>query len=122
MIARLVGRFRGHTILGALYALGMKASGSIAALVMFALSSWTMGISDFGELAVVFAVVSLAAVISVLGQDILIQRAWGEYVGHRPDLAAGALRFGLAVTSVGALVSSSLFVVVAHRVDGRRSR
>ncbi len=119
MIARLVGRFRGHTILGALYALGMKASGSIAALVMFALSSWTMGISDFGELAVVFAVVSLAAVISVLGQDILIQRAWGEYVGHRPDLAAGALRFGLAVTSIGALVSSSLFVVVAHRVDGR---
>lgn len=119
MIARLVGRFRGHTILGALFALGMKAGGSIAALVMFALSSWTMGITEFGELAVVFAIVSLAAVISVLGQDILVQRSWGEYAERRPDLASGTLRFGLAVVSVGAIGSSCLFAATAHWVDGR---
>ncbi|MCE1237813.1 MAG: hypothetical protein LWW93_15795 [Hyphomicrobiales bacterium] len=117
MIARLLGRTRGHPLLGALSTLGTKIGGSVAALAMFALASWTLDASAFGELVIAFNIVALAAVVAVLGQDTLIQRSWGEYVERDPALASGAIRFGLAVTGSGALAAVTLFALWAAFVE-----
>lgn len=119
MIARVLTRFRGHAVLGALFTLGTKVGGSLSALAMFALASWTMDVAAFGELVIVFNIVSLAAVVAVLGQDTLMQRSWGEYVEHDPGLARGAVRFGTTVTLAGAILLTTGFFVWARFVDGR---
>lgn len=117
MIAQLLAKTRGHPLLGALATLGTKIGGSVAALAMFALASWTLDASAFGELVIAFNIIALAAVAAVLGQDTLIQRSWGEYVERDPALAKGAIRFGLAVTGSGAIVAVTVFVVWAELVE-----
>ncbi|NLH81732.1 MAG: oligosaccharide flippase family protein, partial [Phyllobacteriaceae bacterium] len=121
MIRRLLDACRGHAVFGALYTLTIKVSGSLAALAMFAVAARTLDVSSFGELVIVFNVVSLAAVVAVFGQDTLVQRSWGEYVERDPDLARGSIRFGLSVVGVGAASVATLFVVWARVLDGRLS-
>lgn len=121
MIRRLLDRCRGHPVFGALFTLTVKVGGSLAALVMFAIAARTLDVAAFGELVIVFNVVSLAAVVAVLGQDTLVQRSWGEYVERSPDLARGALAFGLTVVGLGAATTTLLFVGWARLLDGRLS-
>ena len=121
MIRRLLDRCRGHPVFGALFTLTVKVGGSLAALAMFAIAARTLDVTAFGELVIVFNVVSLAAVVAVLGQDTLVQRSWGEYVERAPDLARGALVFGLSVVGLGAATTTLLFVGWARLLDGRLS-
>lgn len=121
MIRRLE-RLRGHAVLGALVSLTAKAGGSAAALVMFALAARVVDVDAFGRLVVTFNLVSLLAVVAVLGQDVLMQRAWGEYVERDPAAAHGILRFGIATTTLGAVVVALGFVgwsiVFDHDLSG----
>lgn len=119
MIAGVLARLRGQAVFGALFSLGVKVGGSVSALAMFALASWTLDVAAFGELVIVFNVVSLAAVVAVLGQDTLIQRSWGEYVTRDPALARGAVVFGTTVAGLGAILAGGLFALWASLLDGR---
>ena len=108
-----------HPVIGAVLSLAMKVSGSLAALVMFALAARSMAVADFGLLVIAFNAVSFLAVLAVLGQDTLILRSWGEFFERAPGMARGAMVFGLRVTVVGALFAVGGFVVWAGAIDGR---
>jgi O-antigen/teichoic acid export membrane protein len=108
-----------HPVVGAVLSLGMKVSGSGAALVMFALAARTMDVADFGLLVIAFNAVSFLAVLAVLGQDTLILRSWGEFFERSPALARGAVAYGLKVSALGAILAVSGFVGWAAVVDGR---
>jgi O-antigen/teichoic acid export membrane protein len=108
-----------HPVIGAVLSLAMKVSGSVAALVMFALAARSMAVADFGLLVIAFNAVSFLAVLAVLGQDTLILRSWGEFFERAPGMARGAVLFGLRVTIVGALVAVGGFAVWAGAIDGR---
>jgi O-antigen/teichoic acid export membrane protein len=110
---------RDHPVVGAILSLGMKVSGSGAALVMFALAARTMDVADFGLLVIAFNAVSFLAVLAVLGQDTLILRSWGEFFERSPGLARGAITYGLRVTAVGAVLAASGFFGWAALIDGR---
>lgn len=116
MIQRLA-RLRGMPVFGALFTLIAKAGGSAAALVMFALAARVVDVTAFGHLVVAFNLVSFAAVVAVFGQDMHMQRAWGEYAADDPGAAAGILRFGLAAAVLGATVVAALWVVWSLAVD-----
>lgn len=118
MSAGRFARWRGHAVVGALFSLVIKVGGSVSALAMFALASWTLDSAAFGDLVIVFNIVSLAAVAAVLGQDTLIQRSWGEYVEKDPERARGAVVFGVVVTLLGAATAALAFVGWAS-IDGR---
>ncbi|TBW38765.1 hypothetical protein EYW49_08725 [Siculibacillus lacustris] len=118
-MSRLARALADRSIRGAGLALAVKVAGSGTALVMFALAARTMDVAAFGLLVIVFNVVSFLAVLAVLGQETLILRAWGEFVEQAPGTARGALRWGLAVASGGALLAAAGFVGWAGFVDGR---
>lgn len=109
-----------RAVLGALFSLAIKVGGSLSGLAMFALASWTLDVAAFGRLAIVFAIVSLAAVAAVFGQDTLIQRSWGEYVETDAASARGAVLFGAGVSALGAATTALVFAVWAW-FDGRLS-
>ena len=111
-----------HPVIGAVLSLAMKVSGSVAALVMFALAARSMAVADFGLLVIAFNAVSFLAVLAVLGQDTLILRSWGEFFERSPALARGAIVYGLRVTIVGAVLAVGGFVVWAGAIDGRLAR
>ena len=108
-----------HPVVGAILSLGMKVSGSGTALVMFALAARTMDVADFGLLVIAFNAVSFLAVLAVLGQDTLILRSWGEFFERSPQLARGAIVYGLRVSALGAVLAVSGFVGWAATIDGR---
>lgn len=108
-----------HPVVGAMLSLGMKVSGSLAALVMFALAARTMSVADFGLLVIAFNAVSFLAVLAVLGQDTLILRSWGEFYQRAPAMARGAISYGFRVTTVGAVLAVGGLVGWAAGVDGR---
>lgn len=116
---RLAALLRDHPVVGALLSLAVKVSGSLAALVMFALAARTMAVADFGLLVIAFNAVSFLAVLAVLGQDTLILRSWGEFFERSPALARGAVTYGLRVAALGAVVAVSAFVGWAAFIDGR---
>lgn len=108
-----------HPVIGAFLSLAVKVSGSLAALVMFALAARTSTIADFGLLVIAFNAVSFLAVLAVLGQDTLILRSWGEFYERAPALARGAITYGLRVSAFGAVLAVSGFVGWAAGIDGR---
>lgn len=108
-----------HPVVGAFLSLGVKVSGSLTALVMFALAARSMDVAAFGLLVIVFNAVSFLAVLAVLGQDTLILRSWGEFYQRAPERARGALGFGLRVSALGAILAVSGFVAWAAGMDGR---
>ena len=108
-----------HPVIGAVLSLAMKVSGSLAALVMFALAARSMAVADFGLLVIAFNAVSFLAVLAVLGQDTLILRSWGEFYERAPAMARGAVTYGLGVTAFGAVLAVSGFATWAAAFDGR---
>ena len=90
----------GNVLKGSATAFSIKLAASIAGFAMFALSSRYMEPVSFGSLAIVFNAMSFFAVIALCGQETLIVRSWEEYRGsNRPDLARGALIFGVQVVA-----------------------
>ena len=67
---------------------------------MFALAARNMDATSFGSLALVFNTMAFFAVIATCGQETLIVRSWGEYLGQsQPHLAVAALDFGTRMFS-----------------------
>jgi len=102
---------------GAVLALAIKASGAVTMLLILTLCSRSMSTGDFGAIAVWFNALSCLAVFGVAGQDNLIVRSWGEYVGQgKLGLARGAYRFGwvvaglMAATACLALLAANSFL------------
>ncbi|MDR3376734.1 MAG: hypothetical protein P4L98_23695, partial [Ancalomicrobiaceae bacterium] len=115
------GQIREHAFFGALFSLGTKVGGSLSMLAMFALASLTLDFAAFGQLVIIFNIVSLVAVAAVLGQDTLIKRSWGEYVERDPELARGAIAFGLGMTLAGMAIGTLGFLIWEVLIDGRLS-
>ena len=101
----------------AVFALGVKASGALLTIVIFALAGRAMSADDFGRLAVWFNAVSLLAVAAVVGQDTLIMRSWGEYNGRgQYAVARCAYRFGWRVTVASGLAFAAALFFAARLV------
>jgi O-antigen/teichoic acid export membrane protein len=94
----------------AVLAMGIKASGSLLTLVIFAIAARALTPDDFGRLSVWFNAMSFLAVAAVFGQDTLIARSFGEYAG-RSDFAQawGAYFYGWRRTliSVGVFMAGT---------------
>ena len=94
-----------RTALGAIGAMGLKASGALMTLAVFTLAARAMTADEFGRLAIWFNAVSFLAIGAVFGQDTLIARSFGEYAGKQDYAQAwGAYRFGWLLTIASALV------------------
>src|SRR5580658_10328644 len=103
-LATLVRRQR--AMVGAVFALSIKAGGALLMITIFTLIARSMSTTAFGEIAVWFNALSCLAVTAVFGQETLIVRSWGEYLGQRQyDLMAGAYRFGWSVAAIGAALA-----------------
>src|SRR5262249_52818513 len=95
----------GAVLKGSASALAIKFAAAIAGFAMFALSSRYMEPASFGSLAIIFNAMSFLAVVALCGQETLIVRSWEEYRGsNRPELARGALTFGIQVAAGSALM------------------
>ncbi|ODN71387.1 lipopolysaccharide biosynthesis protein [Methylobrevis pamukkalensis] len=103
LVARLVAKIRGftanrsnHAIFGTML---LKVASAASSFLLFSLAARAMGEVEFGRFAIWFSLVSLASVVAVFGQELLIVRAWNEYLAQKAEgLAKGALVFGFAVT------------------------
>jgi len=91
--------------LAAVFAMGIKASGALLTICVFTLAARAMSADDFGHLAVWFNAMSFLAVAATFGQDTLIARSLGEYMGQGAhDVAGGAYRYGWRTTAISAFV------------------
>ena len=99
----------GTVLKGSAAALAIKFAAAVAGFTMFALSSRYMEPASFGSLAIIFNAMSFLAVVALCGQETLIVRSWEEYRGsHRPDLARGALTFGVQIAAGTALMVAGI--------------
>jgi O-antigen/teichoic acid export membrane protein len=104
--------FTSEVLRGSATALGIKFAGSILGFAMFALAARHMDAAAFGSLAIIFNSMSFLAVMALCGQETLIVRSWDEYCrSHRPELARGALRFGLTIVLGASLLTVSIVAV-----------
>ena len=109
----------GSVLKGSAAAFAVKLAASIAGFVMFALSSRYMEPVSFGSFAIIFNAMSFLAVAALCGQETLIVRSWDEYRGsNRPDLARGALTFGVCVAA-GAAFAMAVAVALAWTIWDR---
>src|SRR5262245_23586320 len=98
----------GTVLKGSASALALKFAAAIAGFAMFALSSRYMEPASFGSLAIIFNAMSFLAVVALCGQETLIVRSWDEYRGaNRPELARGALIFGIQIAAGMAMVMAA---------------
>src|SRR5690349_6113456 len=113
MFANLMRWAMGSEVLrGSAAALGIKVTAAVTGFIMFALLSRHLEPAEFGELAIIFNAASFLAVVSLCGQETLIQRSWNEYCdSNRPALARGALSFGLRVVVAASLVTTALVAI-----------
>lgn len=96
--------------------LSLALAGGAAALSfgMLLVLARAMGKTEFGLFAFWFSLASFVTVVAGRGGEMFILRSWSEYVhAGRPDLARGALLFGLARAGVGALAAVAICVPVA---------
>ncbi len=99
---------------GALVAMSLKAAGALLTLSIFTLAARAMSPDAFGELAVWFNAVNLLAVGAVFGQDTLIARSFGEYIGRgERAMAWGAFRFGCKITFASAVCAVAAVLLFA---------
>src|SRR5262249_58085870 len=109
----------GTVLKGSASALAIKLAAAIAGFAMFALSSRYMEPASFGSFAIIFNAMSFLAVVALCGQETLIVRSWDEYRGsNRPDLARGALTFGVGVAA-GAAFAMAVAVALAWSIWDR---
>jgi len=118
-IARLGAGLRSNEVLtGSATALAIKLTGAILNFVMLALLSRQITPDAFGSFAIIFNAVGLMSALALCGQELLITRAWGEYVcSDRPALARGVLTFGLQIVSIATLVASVVVVIGWPQLD-----
>ena len=118
-IARLGARLcSSEVITGSATALGIKLAGAILNFAMLALLSRQMTPDAFGSFAIIFNAVGLLSALALCGQELLITRAWGEYVcSNRPALARGVLTFGSQVVCIAALIAAIVAVIGGPRLD-----
>jgi O-antigen/teichoic acid export membrane protein len=104
-IARLSQKLAGsNAIKGSTTALSIKFIAATLNFVMLALLSHQMQPDAFGSFAILLNALSFLASFALCGQDVLIARSWGEYLSaNRPDLARGAVIFGVLVVSLAVL-------------------
>src|SRR5690349_6900620 len=96
---------RSSVLRGSAAAFAIKLAASIAGFTMFALSSRYMDPASFGSLAIVLNAMSFLSVVALCGQETLIVRSWNEYrADNRPELARGALLFGMKVAAAATLL------------------
>ena len=94
---------RDRALTGSIAAASIKAGGALLSLAVFTTAARTMGAGQFGTLAIWYNALSFMAVTAVFGQETLIVRSWGEYVGSAQfDLARGAYASGWRITLVSA--------------------
>jgi O-antigen/teichoic acid export membrane protein len=97
---------------GSATALAIRFVAAVLGFAMFALASRRMDTHSFGSLALIFNAMSFLSVAALCGQETLIVRSWGEYCGSdRPNMARGALVFGLQVV-VGATTLMTALVAL----------
>src|SRR5262249_7614377 len=85
---------------------------------MLALLSRQITPDAFGSFAIIFNAVGLLSALALCGQELLITRAWGEYVcSNRPALARGVLTFGSQVVCIAALIAAIVAVIGGPRLD-----
>jgi len=118
-IARFGAGLRSNEVLtGTATALAIKLTGAILNFVMLALLSRQITPAAFGSFAIIFNAVGLMSALALCGQELLITRAWGEYVcSNRPALARGVLIFGIQVVSIAALVASVIVAIGWPQLD-----
>ncbi|HEY8160739.1 MAG TPA: lipopolysaccharide biosynthesis protein [Methylocystis sp.] len=99
---------------GAVLAMGIKASGALLTLAIFTLAARAMTADEFGRLAIWFNALSFLAVAAVFGQDTLIARSYGEYAGKGDYAQAwGAYRFGWLMTIASAIIFAGALLFLA---------
>ncbi|HVB90031.1 MAG TPA: lipopolysaccharide biosynthesis protein [Beijerinckiaceae bacterium] len=104
LLQRALGLLRDRALIGSIAALSIKGVGALLGFVVFTAAARSMGPGPFGTLAIWYNALSFFAVTAIFGQDILVVRSWGEYVGHKQfGLAHGAYLFGWRITIVSAL-------------------
>jgi O-antigen/teichoic acid export membrane protein len=115
-LARRAATIAGHELTrGIIGTMSIKLIGAALAFLMFSLAARAMGETEFGRFVTWFSAASIAATVSVFGQEMLILRSWSEYVtSGRFSLAHGALKFGLSVA--GGLSLLVGFVIVAAEI------
>src|SRR5262249_38657100 len=122
-IARLGAKLRSSEVItGSATALAIKLSGAILNFAMLALLSRQMTSDAFGSFAIIFNAVGLLSALALCGPELVITRAWGEYVcSDRPALARGVLTFGIQVVCVAALAAAIAAVIGGPRLDNALS-
>lgn len=120
LLGLIRGRVARHrTAAAGMVAMCIKGLGALLALAVFTLAARAMTADDFGRLAIWFNAMSFLAVVAVFGQDTLIARSWGEYVGrHEPERAVSAYRFGWIATIASALAFVGGVLALAPVVAG----
>lgn len=116
----LFARWRnsGEVLKGSAAAFVIKFSGSILGFAMFALAARNMDATSFGSLALIFNTMAFFAVIATCGQETLIVRSWGEYLGQsQPHLAVAALNFGTRIVFTSSLIVALAVGMVWWLVD-----
>ncbi|SON54803.1 Polysaccharide biosynthesis protein [Hartmannibacter diazotrophicus] len=98
-----------HGIFGVML---LKVASAVASILFLSVSARALGSYEFGRFAVWFSLASIASVVAVFGQELLIVRTWNEYVASRRwALAKGALLSGFVITiGMSLLVGLALFV------------
>jgi O-antigen/teichoic acid export membrane protein len=119
MIGRLSQKLAGRdAIKGSATALGIKFIAVTLNFAMFALLSRQMQPDAFGSFAIVFNALSFLASFALCGQEMLIVRSWGEYLSaNRPELAHGALIFGVLAVSLAVLLTGVTLAIAWPRWD-----
>lgn len=103
----------GEVLRGSATMFAVRLTGAICAVLMFALLARQMAPADFDTLVVTFNAMAFLAANALCGQETLIIRCWGEYVGsNRPALAFGVLLFSASIgIGVSALVAATTLIV-----------
>jgi len=103
-IARLRAR---RAFAGPALALVLRGSGALLNIAAFTLAARIMAPEEFGRLAMWFSALSFFAVAAVNGQDTLIARSWGEFLGRGdPARSLAAYRSGWRMTLAGAALAA----------------
>jgi O-antigen/teichoic acid export membrane protein len=109
----IVRRLNSSAAMNAIAAMAIKGGGALLTLAVFTVAARAMSADQFGRLAIWFNVVGFLGIAAVFGQDTLIARSFGEYVGKKQyGKAWSAYLFGwiLTIASCVAFVSAMLIL------------
>src|SRR3954463_9813391 len=92
----------------------LKVGSGALAFAMFSLAARVMSPDGFGVFATWLSVAQIAAVVGLIGQELLLVRFLNEYrAGGKADLAKGVLLSSLKKSSLAMLIAIAAVAVVA---------